>query len=100
MDNHEQLTKEVASLREQVEEQGIRLTLAQAWQGLMLKAYDALLNYGVNYRSLPEYEQDQTLDESMDLPISKARNNIIGWLGRLENAISAAVRRKTFRLVD
>ncbi len=54
----EKLEKELAALRDEVSQQGVRLTLAQGWVNLLTKAYDALLHDGVNYRDLKEYKDE------------------------------------------
>ncbi len=95
----EALQKEAATLRKEVTILGIRLTLAQAWIDFFRHAYDALLTHGVNYRTLPEYKDSTELDDAQDLPVQAGREKIITWIGRLKNAVSAAVRRKGFRQV-
>ena len=92
----EKLREEATDLRKRLHSVEIRLTLAQAWVGLLTYAYEALLYHGVNYRTLKEYTEDNTLDEAADMPLSAARNKIIHYLGRLQSAIGAAVRRKGF----
>ncbi|MER9178952.1 hypothetical protein [Mesorhizobium sp. M0767] len=94
----ERLQREIAEVRKEVDSLGVRLTLAQAWVGFLNFAYDALLHNGVNYRSLKEYSNSTELDDAQKLPLSEARNKIVGWLERLQSAISAAVRRKNFKV--
>ncbi|MCC5780553.1 hypothetical protein H7H48_15940 [Nitratireductor sp. B36] len=94
----ERLQKELAEVRKDVETLGIRLTLAQAWVGFLNFAYDALLHHGINYRSLKEYKDSAELDDAQKLPVSQARDKIVGWLGRLQSAINAAARRKQFKV--
>lgn len=94
----ERIQKELAEVRKDVETLGVRLTLAQAWVGFLQFAYDALLYHGVNYRSLKEYTQSTELDDAQKLPVTQARDKITGWLGRLQSAINAAVRRKNFKV--
>jgi hypothetical protein len=96
----EKLREEVSALRDEHKVQGARLSMAQAWLQFMQQAFDALLHHGVNYRNLKEYKDDSTLTESLDLPVTKARDNIIGWLGRLTSSLNAAVRRKGMKIVD
>lgn len=98
MEDKDRLSKELADLRKEVNTQGVRLTLAQAWLNLYTKGYDALLYYGVNFKDLKEYK-DEFPEEAMQMPVTKARNTFIAWMGRLESAIHAAVRRKGFKLV-
>lgn len=94
----EKLQKELDAIRKEVHIQGVRLTLAQAWVAFLHKAYDALLFHGVNYRTLKDYANSTELDDANKLPITQARDKIVMWLRRLENSISAAVRRKNFKV--
>jgi hypothetical protein len=96
----ERLQKEIAEVRKEVEQLGVRLTLAQAWVGFLHFAYDALLHHGVNYRTLKEYANSTELDDAQKLPLTAARDKIILWLGRLQSAIHAATRRKQFKVFD
>lgn len=98
MQDLESLAKETRELRKQVNQQEIRLTLAQAWIGLYQYAYDALLHYGVNFRSLKEFANTSILDEALQMPLSEARQRIVEYLGTLRNAIRAAVNRKQFKV--
>ncbi|WP_266031204.1 hypothetical protein [Brucella intermedia] len=93
----EQLREELTKAQKEMHILGIRLTLAQAWVGFLNKGYEALLYHGVNYRTLKEYNGTE-LDDAQKLPISKARDKIILWLGRMESAVHAAVRRKNFKV--
>jgi hypothetical protein len=77
----------------------VRLVLAQGFVGLLQKAYDALLHYGVNFRDLPEYKDDKVLEDASKMEVTEGRNIIVTWMGKVESAISAAVRRKQFRTV-
>lgn len=94
----EQLQKELNEVRKEVHNLGVRLTLAQAWVGFLNFAYDALLHHGINYRSLKEYNKSTELDDAQKQPLTQARDTIVGWLGRLQSAINAAVRRKSFKV--
>lgn len=98
MERDERLQADVDQLRKQVDQQEVRLTLAQAWIGLYQYAYDALLHYGVNFRSLKEFANTSVLDEALQMPLSQARNKIVEYLGGLKNAIRAAVNRKQFKV--
>jgi hypothetical protein len=79
-----------------------RLRLAQAFNGLMQAAFDALLTHGVNYRTLPEYKDDGLLDAALGngVTIERGEANIMSWIERATNGISAAIRRKRFRRLD
>lgn len=94
----ERLQRELEEVRKEVNTLGVRLTLAQAWVGFLNFAYDALLHHGVNYRTLKEYANSTELDDAQKLPITAARDKIVSWLGRLQSAISATVRRKQFKV--
>lgn len=96
--NRDHLAHEVKALRKEVNEQGVRLTLAQAWIKLYQYAYDALLHYGVNYRSLKEFADAEVVEEAMQMPVTAGRNKIVEYLGKLQNAIRAAVNRKQFKV--
>lgn len=91
-DEQEDPEKELKVLR-------VRSILAQAFTQMGLKAYDALLNYGVNYRDLPEYKDTTLLDEGYKLPVERGTDKFLEWMRRVEHAITAAVRRKGFRRV-
>lgn len=90
------LRDEAARMRAEINTQAIRLTLAQGWINFLREAYDALLHYGVNYKSLKEFQDTGPLDEAQDMPVSRARTHIVEYLGRCTNAIKAAIRRKQF----
>lgn len=92
------LREEVNSLNKMVHEQGIRLTLAQAWVDFYQFAYDMFRAYGVDFKSLKEFEDTAVLDEAMELPMSQGQVKIIEYLGRLRSAVRAAIRRKQFRV--
>ena len=96
--NRDRLANEVKELRKEVNEQGVRLTLAQAWINLYQYAYDALLHYGVNFKSLKEFGDNSEVDEAMQMGVTAGRNKITAYLGKLHNAIRAAVNRKQFKL--
>jgi len=71
------------------------LTAMRMYGQVQHTAYDALLSYGVNYKTLPEYKQMATVAErSTQLKPGPAQEYIIAFLSRLENAIKAAIRRK------
>lgn len=76
---------------------GVRVTLLQAFVHLLHTAYDTLLNYGVNYRDLPEYKADDALDVAMRVDVLYARSMLMTWMEKLENAIVAAGKRAWMR---
>lgn len=77
-----------------------RLTAAQAFCQMLLKAYDALLHYGVNYRETPAYKDQTLLDEAEKLTPQRGFERHITWLGKVESDIAAHVRRKALRLLN
>lgn len=90
----------MTDLREQLKEATGRLTMAKAFAKLLMKAFDALLHHGVNYKSLPEWQAyTDHLDEIAKLPFHRGVQEHISLMGRIGNAIDAAVRRKGFHVV-
>lgn len=78
----------------------LRLTMVQAFAQMLGKAYDALLNWGINYRNLPEFADYEEVAEKVNtLPIERGRALFVTWVGKVEGAIAAAIRRKQFRKV-
>lgn len=76
-----------------------RLSMSRAFVQFLLKAYDALLHHGVNYRTLPEWQDSKALDDIDKVPFDRGVEKTIVWMGRLGNALDAAVRRKGFTVV-
>lgn len=77
-----------------------RLTMAQAFARMLLKAYDALLTWGVNFRTLPTYAEMEDVAEKVNQSsMERGRERFHAWIERLESDIHAAVRRKQFRKV-
>lgn len=79
-----------------------RLRLAQAFHGLMMAAYDALLNHGINFRTLPEYKDSELLDKALGngVTVDKGESRLMSWIERVGTGIKAAIRRKAFRRLD
>jgi hypothetical protein len=80
----------------------VRLSLAQAWIKVLLQAYDALLHYGINYRTLKEWKDwGAQLAPNLDNhgTLEDGRAKIMNYIERLGNGITAAVRRKHMRPV-
>lgn len=75
-----------------------RLMMARKWFDIYGKAYDALQQHGVNFKTLPEYLDTKWLDQADRLPFKRGVQMIMQYLERLENGIAAAVRRKGFKL--
>jgi hypothetical protein len=88
------------SLRKENRLQAVKLNILYAFIGVLRRGYDALLHHGVNYQSLPEYKMDRPLDDMRGKALSAAQSDAITWLGRLESAIAAAIRRKQFKVHD
>lgn len=77
-----------------------RLTAARALSQFLLRAYNVLRHYGVNFMDLPEWNDTADLDKAARLKPSQGGPLTIQWLTRLEHALTAAIRRKSFRVVD
>lgn len=77
----------------------VRLAMAHAFAQMLGKAFDALLYHGVNYRDLPEYKDTALLEQAERLPMSRGQGRYIEWMKRIESAITAAVKRKSFKKV-
>lgn len=77
-----------------------RLMSAQAMGHFLLYAYDMLRSYGVDFKKLPEWNDQTELEEAAKLKPHAGLPRNIGWIQRLENALRAAVRRKQFKLYD
>lgn len=77
----------------------VRLTLAQAFLGMMHTAYDALLHHSINYRNLPEYSDSTLLDKALGngVSVEEGKGGVMGYIERVTNGIAAAIRRKGFR---
>lgn len=77
-----------------------RVMMFQMYGQVMNAAYDALRSHGVDYRKLPEYSDITLLDEARKLKPTAAQEKVIAYLMRLENAIKAAIRRKSLKVVQ
>lgn len=78
-----------------------KLTLAEEFGRLLLKAYDALLHYGINFKTLRTYSLWEKVSEFKDTPIPDELTHriaksqaLLKWIGRVSNDIDAALRRK------
>lgn len=102
----EYMERELAALRKEVDEMGIRFTLAEAWIALYRLAYDALRSWSIDFMKLPEYGlgypafNSNKVDAVDKLPLSQARNVYIEWINKVSTGIRAAVRRKQFKVHD
>lgn len=75
-----------------------RLMSAMALSQFLLKAYDAFQNYGVDFKSLPEWKDTTLLDKAARLRPVQGQALIVTHMGRLENGLSAAIKRAQFKL--
>lgn len=87
-------------MREDRQDLVARMMGAQALAQFLMKAYTALRSYGVDYMVLPEWSDQTELDEAQRLKPHAAQGRIIAYFQRLENALSAAIRRKQFKLLN
>lgn len=79
----------------------IKLSLAKAWIGLWIHAFDAMVTHRINIRSLPEYKDpDGLLDQAYRGDLEHGQERVLLYLERCRNGLTAAVRRSTFRKVD
>lgn len=88
----------MARLTRENRELGAKLNIAYAFIDTLRAGYDALLNFGINYQSLPEYKQDSPLDDLGKKPLEEVKVTSIAWLARVKSGIEAAIRRKNFRI--
>jgi hypothetical protein len=72
---------------------------AQMFSQVLLKGYHALRSYGVDMMALREWGEMGILDEARKLKPQAGAEKIIAYLCRLENAISAAIRRKQIKTI-
>lgn len=72
---------------------------SQMFGQVLLKGYSALRSYGVDFMKLPEWSDNAVLDEARKLKPHKGAEKIINYLIRLENAISAAIRRTQIKAI-
>lgn len=85
----------IAKQREELDRLSWRVVLAQTLSGFLLRAYDALQAYGIDYRKLRTYGLWEKLlpqGENFDKP--EARPVITKWLQQISNDLDAAIRRK------
>lgn len=75
-----------------------RITGAQALNQFLLRAYSMMRSYEVDFMELPEWQDQSTLDKALTLKPRAAQELIIAYISRLENALTAAVHRKQFKL--
>ncbi|GJE18783.1 hypothetical protein [Methylobacterium marchantiae] len=96
----DKLKATVAKLNADAELAAIRHQMAQAFTGMQIKAYAALLNYGINHQELPAYKDpDGLLDKARTFPLRQGQELYFEYMRRVEHEIAAAIRRKSFSLV-
>lgn len=75
-----------------------KLGMAQQAYQLMVRAYDALLYHGVNFRSLKSYEfWEKFLHQGEKTPEGHKVRTLGDWIVKVRNDIDAAVRRKSIK---
>ena len=72
---------------------------SQMFAQTLLKGYHALRSHGVDFMSLREWKDNGVLDAARKLKPIPGSELIINYLCRLENAISAAIRRKQLKTI-
>lgn len=85
----------IATQNVKLDDLGWRLALAQSFGQLMVKAYDALQSYGIDFRKLrtyPLWEHLMPVGATFDKP--NARTKISQWVSKCAHDIDAAIRRK------
>lgn len=75
-----------------------RLMGAQMFARFILKGYSARVSYDVDFMKLPEWQDMQGLEETYKLRPYAAQWKVAAWIGRLDRALDAAIRRRQFQL--
>lgn len=83
-----------------LDRQGWQLQLANKFGLLMLKAYNALRSYGVDYTKLRSYTLWDSVAWFKGTDDKRAREAMDRWALEIGHDIDAAVRRKTLHLVE
>lgn len=78
----------------------VRHTMAHAYAQMMNTAFDALLSFGVNYRTLAFYGDHTLLANAKSKGLVAGQSAYLEWMKRMESAIHAAVRRTQFKRID
>jgi len=95
--------KIIAQLRAQIDVLLTKLHLAQAYAAILDRAYDALLHYGINFKSLRTWSMWEKFSEHHDEPVegdTDKRPKLYEWLTRVGRDLDAAVlRRKNLKPV-
>lgn len=98
MDPTNGLKQEVDLIQEEKQDLLARLMGAQAMGRFLLRAYHAFKNYSVDFLTLPEWLNNEQLDRARKMRPHAAQHHIIDYFMKLENALTAAIRRKQFSL--
>lgn len=75
-----------------------RLMGAQMLARFILRGYSAKVSYDVDFMKLPEWQNMQDLEETYKLRPYAAQWKIAAWIGRLDRALDAAIRRRQMQL--
>lgn len=75
-----------------------RLMGAQMLARFILRGYSAKVSYDVDFQKLPEWQDMAGLEETYKLRPYAAQWKIAAWIGRLDRALDAAIRRRQFQL--
>ncbi len=89
---------EVDYVKEDREDLLARLMGAQSLAQFLLKAYSALQSYGVDFKKLPEWKDQQELEDARRLKPHASQGKIIGYFERLESGLRASIRRAQMKL--
>lgn len=84
--------------REDKQDLTARLMGAQMLSQFLMRAYTILRSYGVDFMKLPEWTNQNELDEAMKLKPHAAQHKIGHYFQKLNNALTAAVRRASFKV--
>ncbi len=76
-----------------------QLSLSDSFSKLLLKAYDALRSYGVDYRKLRTYDKWDGITWFKGADNVMARESMTRWITEISHDIDAAVRRKSIKEV-
>lgn len=100
MDNRKLLEDALAKASQERDDAIQRLNLAQQAYQMMVRAYDALLYHGVNFRKLKTYELWEKFLHHHEQPAEGHKTRTLGdWIVKLRNDIEAAIRRKNIKEV-
>lgn len=78
-----------------------RMTIAQQFAHMMLKAYDAFKAHDVDYTKLRSYNLWPTFEPPQAYVPMEGRMKMHKWIVLIEKDIDAAIRRKqTYKIID